>query len=297
MCILNDRSAIYNHELIAHAPESINLFTSVQRLTQFPASVLITGETGSGKGFLARYIHRCTRENNAPYVEIYCDALTQFAEKFSQACGGTLVIKNIGNLPLGRQNELLSMLEEQESANFGTVPPVHLIVTTNRDLYDEVSAGRFNGDLFYRIAVLSLHVSPLRDRKQDILPLFMHFMHKYGACQPETKSLSEEARLAMLNHAWPGNLRELENAVQRSLILSDEHKITTADLGIASPYPATATEQAAIVNVRQQGRRAEHDYILGLLERHGGNKTKTAAFLGITPRALRYRLASMRDKS
>ncbi len=156
--------------------------------------------------------------------------------------------------------------------------------------------GVFAEDLFYRIAVVPILIPPLRDRPQDILPIARFLLNKYQSCYLRTVNLSDEACQALLNYDWPGNIRELENVVQRGVILAEGDEIKAADLGLPTPHAQAKPGDAMISDVRRHGRNAECDYISEVLRQHQGNKTKTAAFLGITPRALRYRLASMREK-
>lgn len=317
---------------IAVAPASISVLSLARRVAKYNVSVLVTGETGTGKECVAKYIHENACGDNAPYIGVNCaaipesmleailfgyekgaftGAISSVAGKFEQANGGTLLLDEIGDMPLGLQAKLLRVLQEQEVERLGShkrIPlDIRLIASTNKDLQVEIAEGRFRQDLFYRIAVVPIHIKPLRERRQDILPLTRRFISKYSAFHQGSVRLSDDARRALLSWEWPGNVRELENVIQRGMILCNGAEITPADFGL-SVAPAASVEimpayreqekdgRQAIQNVKLHGRLAEYQYIKDLLMRHKGNKSKTAAFLGITPRALRYRLASMRDE-
>lgn len=334
-------SIVIEHEVrnengfVANAPESVNVFSLARRVAKYNVSVLITGETGTGKECVSRYIHENALGPDAPYVGVNCAAIpesmleailfgyekgaftgavTGVAGKFEQANGGTLLLDEIGDMPLALQAKLLRVLQEQEVERLGShkkIPlDIRLVASTNKDLHHEIAEGRFRQDLFYRISVVPIHITPLRERRLDIIPMAMRFINKYKAFHKGNIRLSEDARHALLAYDWPGNVRELENVIQRGMILSNGEVIKAVDFGLPvsaalSPVssvdlmPAYREQQAApsaMSDVKLHGRMAEYQYILELLKRHEGNKSKTAAFLGITPRALRYRLASMREE-
>ncbi|MFP2238817.1 sigma-54 interaction domain-containing protein [Pseudescherichia vulneris] len=333
-------SIVIEHEVrnengfVASAPESVNVFSLARRVAKYNVSVLITGETGTGKECVSRYIHENALGADAPYVGVNCAAIpesmleamlfgyekgaftgavTGVAGKFEQANGGTLLLDEIGDMPLALQAKLLRVLQEQEVERLGShkkIPlDIRLIASTNKDLQQEIAEGRFRQDLFYRISVVPIHITPLRERRLDIIPMAMRFIAKYKAFHKGDIRLSDEARHALLAYDWPGNVRELENVIQRGMILSNGEEITAKDFGLPIPaaMPAVSTVElmppyreqptsSALGNVKLHGRMAEYQYIIELLKRHNGNKSKTAAYLGITPRALRYRLASMREE-
>ena len=284
---------------------------------------------------MSRYIHENALGSDAPYVGVNCAAIpesmleavlfgyekgaftgavTGVAGKFEQANGGTLLLDEIGDMPLALQAKLLRVLQEQEVERLGShkkIPlDIRLVASTNKDLQQEIAEGRFRQDLFYRISVVPIHITPLRERRADIIPMALRFIAKYKAFHKGNIRLSDEARHALLAYDWPGNVRELENVIQRGMILSNGEEIAAKDFGlpVSTPLPPVAAVDlmpayrehqatpSAIDNVKHHGRMAEYQYIIELLKRHNGNKSKTAAFLGITPRALRYRLASMREE-
>lgn len=325
----------YHNEnpFIASDPASMDAFSMALRVAKHNIPVLITGETGAGKECVAKYIHQNAFDPSAPYVGVNCAAIPEnmleavlfgyekgaftgavssVKGKFELANGGTLLLDEIGDMPISLQVKLLRVLQEQEVERLGSnkkIPlNIRLIASTNKDLQQEISEGRFREDLFYRISVMPIHMPPLRDRPQDIIPMALNFIKKHDAFHDGNISLSEDACQALLSYTWPGNVRELENVIQRAMILSNGKEILPHDFGTlpginimeknvnrATHYIDNITN-TAIRQVKQQGRMAEYHYIIELLRRHDGNKSRTAASLGITPRALRYRLASMRDK-
>jgi len=335
MNIIIGRENRHEDSVVAVSPASLGVISLARRVAKYNVSVLITGETGTGKECVAKYIHKHACGHAAPYVGVNCAAIPEsmleailfgyekgaftgavasVAGKFEQANGGTLLLDEIGDMPLALQAKLLRVLQEQEVERLGShkrIPlDIRLIAATNKDLQQEIAEGRFRQDLFYRISVVPIHIQPLRERRQDILPLVQRFIDKYRTFHQGNIRLSEEARHALLGYDWPGNVRELENVIQRGIILSNGEEITAEDFGLRPQLPLPETpavdlmpayrEQASgssgIRDVKLHGRLAEYQYIIDLLKRHKGNKSKTAEFLGITPRALRYRLASMRDE-
>lgn len=322
---------MHTNRFIASDPNSMDAFSLAHRVAQFHVPVLITGETGSGKECIAKYIHENAFGENAPYIGVNCaaipenmleamlfgyekgaftGAITRVAGKFELANGGTLLLDEIGDMPMALQVKLLRVLQENTVERLGgnqKIPlDVRIIASTNKDLSEEIACGRFREDLYYRIAVMPIHVAPLRERPQDILPLARHFIRKYHQFHGVDIHLSGDACQALVQHGWPGNVRELENVIQRGLILCDGTEIHARDFGPGyvtkeetcghqTQSETTGAAQPPIHRMKQQGRLAEYHYLIELLRRHDGNKSRTAAFLGITPRALRYRLAAMRE--
>lgn len=333
---LHSDVSINEINFVASASSSVSLFSLAKRVAKYNVPVLITGETGTGKECIAKYIHHYAFENDAaPYVGLNCAAIpesmleamlfgyekgaftgavTSVPGKFEQANGGTLLLDEIGDMPLALQAKLLRVLQEQEVERLGShkkIPlNIRLIASTNKNLELEIEEGRFRQDLFYRLSVVPIHIAPLRERSEDILPLANRFIRKYGMFTTNSVGLSEDAQHALQMYQWPGNVRELENVIQRGIIMSNNGVIKAEDLGLNKTQDITAdtidsqsitqlasqpvNEPARHLKVR--GRIAEYQYIVDLLKRHQGNKSKTAKFLGITPRALRYRLASMREQ-
>jgi two-component system, response regulator FlrC len=306
------------------------LLAMAQRVAMTRAPILITGETGTGKELMARYIHRFSAAGDAPFIAVNCAAIPeQMLEsilfghekgaftgavsaqpgKFELANGGTLLLDEIGELPLGLQAKLLRVLQEQCVERLGgrkEIPlDVRIVAATNRDLQQEVAEGRFRADLMFRLDVLPLHISPLRERKDDVLPLARRFIRQYAAQDARHELLTEDACRALLAHDWPGNVRELENCLQRALVLRNGLYIQAQDLGLAVP-PSAPAEPAPRLQpqlleggkaaLRASGKWAEYQHVIDTIRRFGGHKTKAAESLGMTPRALRYRLNAMREQ-
>ena len=305
------------------------LLAMAQRVSPSRAPILITGETGTGKELMARYIHRFSASPDAPFVAVNCAAIPeQMLEsilfghekgaftgavsaqpgKFELANGGTLLLDEIGELPLGLQAKLLRVLQEQRVERLGGRREIELnvriIAATNRDLQQEVAEGRFRADLMFRLDVLPLHISPLRERKEDVLPLARRFISKYAPQEAQDELLTEDACRALLQHDWPGNARELENTVQRALVLRNGLFIQPQDLGLAVPagMPARSERPLALAAengkaaLRASGKWAEYQHVIDTIRRFDGHKAKAAASLGMTSRALRYRLNAMREQ-
>lgn len=314
-----------NSDFIACENSSVMLLALARRVAKHNVPVLITGETGTGKECVAKYIHCHAFDDASPYVGVNCAAIPENMleailfgyekgaftgavngqpGKFEQANGGTLLLDEIGDMPLALQVKLLRVLQEQEVERLGSHRriklTVRLIASTNKNLQEEIAQGRFRQDLFYRLSVVPMHIAPLRERPQDIIPLTERFIEKYHSLSLAPPRLTAGACRALQQYSWPGNVRELENAVQRGLIMCSDGVLDAGCFGIAMPASAAiampSPEPVAGRPMKQHGRMAEFQYIVDLLRCHQGNKTRTAESLGITPRALRYRLASMRQQ-
>ena len=318
---------------VASEPASRQLLELAARVARSDSTVLISGESGTGKEVLARYIHQQSPRAGQPFVAINCAAIpdnmleaTLFghekgaftgaiaaqAGKFEQANGGTLLLDEISEMPLGLQAKLLRVLQEREVERVGGRKPIALdirvLATTNRDLTGEVAAGRFREDLFYRLSVFPLSWRPLRERSADILPLAERLLARHARKMKHVQvRLSDAARACLQTHAWPGNVRELDNALQRALILQQGGMIEAADFclaGVIPLSPSTPQPEPAPVASEQAGaasglgddlRRHEFQMIIDTLRAERGRRKEAAERLGISPRTLRYKLAQMRD--
>ncbi len=246
-----------DHGFVAHSPSSVNVFTLARRVADFNIPVLITGETGTGKECIAKYIHQKAIGENSPYVAVNCAAIPEsmleailfgyekgaftgaiasVPGKFEQANGGTLLLDEIGDMPLALQVKLLRVLQEQEVERLGgqkTIPlDIRIIASTNKNLELEIAEGRFRQDLFYRLSVVPIHISPLRERPEDIQPLVQQFIKKYHDFLKVKIQLTLEAKQRLQTYSWPGNVRELENVIQRGIIMSRDGVIDFSDLGL-----------------------------------------------------------------
>ncbi len=262
---------------IAEDEYSKNLFQLAQRVAQSDSTVLIVGESGTGKEVLARYVHQQSVRSTQPFVAINCAAIPEnmleamlFGHekgaytgayssapgKFEQANGGTLLLDEISEMDIGLQAKILRVLQEKEVERIGGRKTIELdvrvIATSNRDMVQQVSEGKFREDLYYRLSVLPLIWKPLRERPKDILPLAHQLLRKHAAKQKRNNiHLSECAQLSLAEHNWPGNVRELDNVIQRALILQAGSLIRAEDLGLhllTSPQEKAPESFAASVS-------------------------------------------------
>lgn len=303
-------------DLVAVSLGSRQVLQLANRAAQTDATVLLHGESGTGKERLARYIHNVSARRDQTYVAVNCAAIpdnmleamlfgynkgaftgavSQQIGKFESANGGTLLLDEISELPLPLQAKLLRVLQERELERLGSNSKIKLdvrvIAASNKDLRQLVDQGLFRQDLFYRLDVLPLSWPALRERKDDIIPLAEFFVQKYADGK---YVLSKEAKAALCQYSWPGNVRELENVVQRALVMARGIEVQAIDLNL--PLPAvTAPESASINHLKLNKKNAEFDYILGVLNQFNGHRTRAAEALGVSTRALRYKLAAMRE--
>ncbi|WP_332846144.1 sigma-54-dependent transcriptional regulator [Pseudomonas lactucae] len=316
---------------IAFEPASAQLLELAARVARSDSTVLISGESGTGKEVLARYIHQQSTRAKQPFIAINCAAIpdnmleaTLFghekgsftgaiaaqAGKFEQADGGTILLDEISEMPLGLQAKLLRVLQEREVERVGARKPIQLdirvVATTNRDLAGEVAAGRFREDLFYRLSVFPLAWRPLRERPADIIPLAERLLNNHVKKMKHAQArLSAEAQACLISYPWPGNVRELDNAIQRALILQQGGLIQPQDFCLAmgsgtAPLPTLApapvvTEAESAGALGDDLRRREFQMIIDTLRAERGRRKEAAERLGISPRTLRYKLAQMRD--
>ena len=281
------------------------------------STVLVTGESGTGKEVVARYIHDLSGRADSTFQSINCGALPEGLLEselfghvkgsftgatrdkqglFTAAGGGTFFLDEIGETTPATQVKLLRVLQHREVIPVGATEPIpidtRIIAATNRDLEEEIKRGNFRRDLFYRLNVISVHLPPLRERRDDIVLLAEGFLQRSGEQRRETpKRLGDDAVEAMLSYAWPGNVRELENALERAVILS-----TGTTIGVAS-LPERVSERQSEPLVAERAtpnptlETIERAYILFVLQAEQGNKTRAAEMLGIDPSTLHRKLA------
>lgn len=315
------RQAIPN--LIAVSPMSLQVLQLARRAAKTSATILIGGESGTGKERLARYIHEMSARAEKPFLAINCAAIPEamlesilFGHnkgaftgavsaqpgKFELAQGGTLLLDEISELPLNLQAKLLRVLQEKEVERLGSnqtiALDVRIIAASNKDLRKQVADGLFREDLFYRLDVLPMNWPALRERPDDIIPLANYFIERYASQQGYR--LSERACQLLLSYEWPGNVRELDNVIQRSLIMARGLHIQAVDLMlphcVAEPEMAESEAWHVPEGLSETRRHAEFQFVLETLRRFRGHRTRTADALGMTTRALRYKLAAMREQ-
>jgi two-component system, response regulator FlrC len=299
--------------LIAEDALTRELLRLAARVAQSAATVLLTGESGSGKEMFARFVHDNSPRAAGPFIAINCAAIPEnlleatlfghergaftgaqaaHAGKFEQANGGTLLLDEISEMPLALQAKLLRVLQEREVERVGGRKPIALdiriLATTNRDLADMVRDGRFREDLFYRLNVFPLRVPPLRERPRDIVPLARHFAARIAA--ERRPRFSAEAEAVLRSHSWPGNVRELENTVQRALILASGEVIAAADIVLSTTATRAAAGEGFVTDIKS----LERDHILTTLKEVGGSRKLAVQRLGISERTLRYKLQQYR---
>ena len=311
--------------MIGRAPVMQELFGLIRRLAPHVRTVLVTGETGSGKELVARALHRFGPRGSKRFVAINCSAVveTLFESElfghtrgaftgatdnkpglFEVANGGTLFLDEIGELPQTMQAKLLRVLETGEVQRVGGVAPtkvdVHVVAATNRDLRTESAAGRFRTDLFYRLNVVELRVPSLSERREDIPYLTAAFIRETATrLNKKIVGLTPSAERILVSGTWNGNVRELRNVVERACILTDSEFISERDFTsslsqISSSAAAPGRERHAASGPLEGDSLStvERDHILDVLERAGGNKAKAARMLGLDRRSLYRRLES-----
>lgn len=291
-----------------------SLIARAQRVARTGADVLIEAESGTGKELLARLIHRASSRATGPFVAVNCSAFPEnlleselFGHvrgaftganvakpgKFELADGGSLLLDEISEMPLSLQPKLLRALQEREIDRLGDTRPlpvdVRVIATTNRPLRAQVDAGQFRADLFYRLHVVPLSIPPLRDRRDDILPLAEYFIRKHSeGAQPAAYRLSPEFENQLVNYDWPGNVRELENVIRRSLALAGG--TTLLPLPLDSGSAAAAKEKGPGLKPGVTLQEVERQLLEATLDATGGNRTRAAELMGVSLRTVRNKI-------
>tara|TARA_R110001592_G_scaffold363398_2_gene687980 strand:- start:49068 stop:50408 length:1341 start_codon:yes stop_codon:yes gene_type:complete len=309
--------------LVAEDPKSIQLCEMSRRVAATDATVLISGESGTGKEVFARYIHHHSARSAQPFLAINCAAIPESmlesmlfgyekgaytgahqarAGKFEQANGGTLLLDEISEMDIGLQAKLLRVLQEKEVERLGgsklIALDVRVLATTNRNLREEVSSGRFREDLYYRLNVFPLHIPPLRARPQDIVPLALAILQ--GHSEGRKLYFSDAAKTLLRRYSWRGNVRELENTVQRAVIMTTGNEIDAGGIYFEGPAEIETTPSAddneATAPLDGDLRAREKHLIVAALQDVQGSRKAAAERLGISPRTLRYKLARLKEQ-
>jgi two-component system response regulator FlrC len=308
---------------IAVDPTMKQILNLSDKIAGSRSTVLITGESGTGKEVIARYIHSRSDRSSGPFIAVNCAALPEnlleselFGHekgaftgaiaskkgKFQLAQGGTLLLDEISEMPVSIQAKLLRVLQEREIDRVGgqaTIPiDVRVIATSNRDLEYESQNGTFRLDLYFRLNVIPIKIPPLKERPDDIIPLGNFFLEKHSTINNlSPKILSPNAEIFLKNRSWAGNVRELENLIERSLLLVDGQTIHSKDLeAISSPRPSMGASDHVISSTMPL-REMEKRMIFQALDHHHGNRTHAAKVLGISVRTLRNKLNEYRQEA
>jgi len=318
------------HELLGRNPAMENLRQLIRKVARTQATVLIQGESGTGKELVARAFYRESPRANAPFIKVNCaaipenlieseffghekgaftGALTKREGRFELAHGGTILLDEISEIPITVQAKLLRVLQEREFERVGgnrTIKvDVRVIATTNRNLEQSVERKEFRQDLFFRLNVVPVHVSPLRERPEDILLLKREFMQRFSRRHGITiRGFTEESQQVLMSHSWPGNVRELQNVIERAVILcGDNGFLEPRHLGLTPvthtrehPRPGNSTQTASVQGIETSGNgfptlaEFEKRHILAALNHCRGNRTHAAKLLDVSIRTLRNKL-------
>ena len=301
-----DLAGVYQFEgMIGRSPMMLEVFAKIRRIAPHFRSVLVTGETGTGKELVAQTLHKLSPVSAAPFVVCNCSALVETLLEsqlfgyvrgaftgatqdkpgiFEYANGGTVFLDEVGELPLSAQAKLLRVLQNQEVQRVGSPTPlrvnVRVIAATHRDLRKMVAQGQFREDLFYRLSVVEIPVPRLAHRKEDLPLLQRHFLEKYSSLYgKQISGMTRRAQSCLAAHSWPGNIRELENVISSSCIMSVGTVIDLPDLPeiLRSPSPAIERDDEELVSMETIQQR----HLLRVLNRVEGNKAKAAEILGV----------------
>ncbi len=308
-------------ELCYADPKMAQIVTLAQRVAQSEATVLISGESGTGKEVFSRFIHENSKRAEKSFIAINCAAIPDnmleailfgyekgaftgaikaTPGKFELANGGTLLLDEISEMDLALQAKLLRVLQEKEVDRLGSNKTIDLdvriLATTNRNLREEIAAGKFREDLYYRLNVFPLQIPALKKRPLDIEPLSMLLIHKHQKINPIVKKPSAAALEKMMAYHWPGNVRELENVIQRALVLSVSEQIQPEDIYFEELESSSSQQAESQVEKPLQMDLKNHEYqiIFDTLMENKGSRKKTSEILGISPRTLRYKLSKMK---
>ena len=318
------------YRIIGQSPQIGEVYDVIEKVADTPATVLITGESGTGKELIATALHENSSRKEKPLVRVNCAAIppelieselfgyekgaftgavTSKPGRFELAHGGTLFLDEIGDIPIKMQVKLLRALQEQEFERVGGIKTINvdvrLIAATNRDLKTELAQGRFREDLYYRLNVVHVHLPPLRDRPSDIPLLLGHFIQIYNKrLNREIDTFSEKALQAMNAYGWPGNIRELENVVERCMIFAEESHVEfehlpaevrgerTSPLPMPSATPSLPGEGLKVA-VREATAKIERQFIEKALKQTEGNVTHTARLLKISRKSLQTKMKEL----
>ena len=325
-----DRSEIVPRfeNIVGESPQMKEVFRTIEKVARSNATVLVLGETGVGKELVAEALHRNSSRSDRPFVKMNCAALheslleselfghergaftgadRQRTGRFELANEGTLFLDEIGNMTASTQAKVLRVLQEREFERLGgsrTVKvDVRLVAATNKNLEEAIQRGEFREDLYYRLNVVSVNVPPLRERKEDIVPLASHFIDRFAReLKKDVRGLEPAAVRALKRHTWPGNIRELENTVERAVLMAEGRFLQEEDMNLGSSNGRPATDNVASLNLRLPPTgialdELERQAILEALRISNWVQKDAAKFLGISSRVMNYKVAKYEIKN
>jgi two-component system, NtrC family, response regulator AtoC len=315
---------IYEFDRIVGSSEALErVLDMVKKVAKSNTTVLIRGETGTGKELIAGAIHHNSLRTSRNFVKVNCAALQenlleselfghekgaftgadkQRIGRFEQADGGTLFLDEIGDMSPSTQAKILRVLQEHEFERLGGTRTlrvdVRLIAATNRDLSSMVQAGRFRDDLYYRLNVVSIEMPPLRERKDDIVPLANFFIRRFaGELKKKTEGIEPDAQKLLMRYNWPGNIRELENTIERAMLLAEGHGIAAGDLRLGEvPTAGGVREQISVVKIPPTGiplEDVERHALIEALKMSNWVQKDAAELLSISPRVMNYKIKTL----
>jgi two-component system response regulator PilR (NtrC family) len=308
-------------QIIGDSPAMTRIFETIYKVAETRSSVLITGESGTGKEMVAHAVHALSERFPGRFVAVNCSAIPEglieselFGHKkgsftsaiedkkglFEAAQEGTLFLDEIGYMPLSCQVKLLRAVEERRITPVGSTEsiPIELrvIAATNKNLLNEIADGQFREDLYYRLNVVGIHLPPLRERREDIPKLAEHFMNKYNNQMGKNcVSVSDRAMQVLMNYEWKGNIRELQNVIERAIIFAEDDTIDVVDIGLIADTDDLLEDPDK--SLQEVLRRFEKDYILRVLKKHRGDKAQTASELGIGVSTLYRKISELEMNS
>lgn len=292
-------------QIVGQSPVMQQVFEMIRKIAPTKSNVLITGESGTGKELVARAIHSLGSRNNRRFVPVNCGAIPEslleselFGHKkgsftsavgdkkglFECAQGGTLFLDEIGYMPMSCQVKLLRAVEYKQIIPVGSTDPIdidlRLIVATNKELLKEIKAGQFREDLYYRLNVVGIHLPPLRERKEDIPLLVEHFIQRYSAeMSKQCVGVSDDVMRVLMNYEWKGNIRELQNVIERAVIFAENNVIEACDIGLIGSRATALSEESE--NLQATVKAYEKEHICRMLNKYGWNKVEAAKALNV----------------
>lgn len=301
-----DRTEEERYRILGESRIIISLLELVEKIAQTDSSVLITGETGTGKELFARRIHRLSKRAAKPFIKVnsaaipgelieselfgyekgaFTGAIASTAGKFELAHQGTIFLDEIGDMSLSTQAKILRVLQDGEVMRIGGKQPIksdfRVIAATNKEIKEEVKQGRFREDLYYRLNVIPLHIPALREHKEDIPVLVNHYLHEFCKLNGRReKQISETVMVTLVNYDWPGNIRELKNIMERLAILAPDSQIALEDIPLLT-HNAVVVKEGGLKTLKELRNDFERDYIKTVLLANKGNITNTANVLGL----------------